>query len=163
MKENKTRTLSSKHDDSPKLGKSRTQLLTTRLENLSIRLYIWGKCRQEYALALRPKAHASASWSSRGECGLHGTSVHHTPRCHKDKGAKNMDGPTLTTAERNRRDEMITALLGLGPAFLEPVWDDVPTDEDKGRTMSDSESNSEAEEGDLLALEGTSGDADMDE
>ncbi|KAH0715230.1 hypothetical protein KY284_008135 [Solanum tuberosum] len=30
---------------------------------------------------------ARASWSSKGECGLHGASVHHTPRCHKDKGA----------------------------------------------------------------------------
>uniref|UniRef100_M1DIP7 Putative plant transposon protein domain-containing protein n=1 Tax=Solanum tuberosum TaxID=4113 RepID=M1DIP7_SOLTU len=60
-------------------------------------------------------------------------------------------------------NEHAEALLGLGPTFLEPVWDDVPTDEDKRRTMSDSESDSDADEGDLLALEGTGGDADMDE
>ncbi|KAH0761031.1 hypothetical protein KY290_017104 [Solanum tuberosum] len=118
----------------------------------------------------------------------------------KTKGPENMHGPTLTTAERNRRDEMIMAcmfglemlrhrngcrastqeqldevatkyplneqaeaLLGLGRAFIEPVWDDVPTDEDKRRTMSDSESDSEADEGDLLAIEGTGGNANMDE
>ncbi|KAG5577037.1 hypothetical protein H5410_057171 [Solanum commersonii] len=98
----------------------------------------------------------------------------------KTKGLENMHGPTVTTTERNKRDDMITtcmfglemlhhrngcraltqeqldeiatkyplnehtdALLGLGPAFLEPVWDDVPTDEDKRRTMSDSESDSD--------------------
>ncbi|KAH0715229.1 hypothetical protein KY284_008134 [Solanum tuberosum] len=55
------------------------------------------------------------------------------------------------------------ALLGLGRAFIEPVWDDVPTDEDKRRTMSDSESDSEAEEGDLLAFQGIGGDADINE
>ncbi|KAH0712429.1 hypothetical protein KY289_008388 [Solanum tuberosum] len=118
----------------------------------------------------------------------------------KTKGPENMHGPTLTTAERNRRDEMIMArmfglemlrhrngcrastqeqldevatkyplneqaeaLLGLGRAFIEPVWDDVPTDEDKRRTMSDSESDSEADEVDLLAIEGTGGNANMDE
>uniref|UniRef100_M1DQL3 Putative plant transposon protein domain-containing protein n=1 Tax=Solanum tuberosum TaxID=4113 RepID=M1DQL3_SOLTU len=118
----------------------------------------------------------------------------------KTKRPENMHGPTLTTAERNRRDEMIMALmfgmemlrhrngcrastqeqldevatkyplneqaeelLGLGRAFIEPVWDDVPTDEDKRRTMSDSESDSKEEEGDLLAIEGTGGDVDMDE
>jgi len=118
----------------------------------------------------------------------------------KTKGPENMHGPTLTTAERNRRDEMIMArmfglemlrhrngcrastqeqldevatkyplneqaeaLLGLGRAFIEPVWDDVPTDEDKRRTVSDSESDSEADEGDLLAIEGTGGNANMDE
>ncbi|KAG5619740.1 hypothetical protein H5410_004958 [Solanum commersonii] len=118
----------------------------------------------------------------------------------KKKGPENMHGPTLTTAERNRRDDMITTrmfrlemlrhrngyqassqeqldeiamkyplneyaevLLGLELAFLEPVFDDVPTDEDKRRTMSDSEFDSDEEEGDLLALEGTNGDANMDE
>ncbi|KAG5610947.1 hypothetical protein H5410_022228 [Solanum commersonii] len=45
----------------------------------------------------------------------------------------------------------------------EAVWDDVPTDEDKRRTMSDSEFDSDAEKGDILALEGTDDDADMDE
>ncbi|KAH0768967.1 hypothetical protein KY290_012948 [Solanum tuberosum] len=60
-------------------------------------------------------------------------------------------------------NEHAEALLGLGPAFLEPVWDDVPTDEDKRRTVLDSEFDSDAEEGDLLALEGTNGDANMDE
>jgi len=69
----------------------------------------------------------------------------------KTKGPENMHGPTLTTAERNMRDDLIIArmfglemlrhkngchasteaLLGLGPAFLEPIWDDVRTDEDK--------------------------------
>ncbi|KAG5576787.1 hypothetical protein H5410_056921 [Solanum commersonii] len=75
----------------------------------------------------------------------------------KTKGPENIHGPTLTTTERNRRDDMITAymfglemlrsagrncnevplnelaeaLLGLELVFLEPVWDDVPTDEDK--------------------------------
>ncbi|KAG5632702.1 hypothetical protein H5410_004419 [Solanum commersonii] len=52
---------------------------------------------------------------------------------------------------------------GSAPTFLDPVWDDVPTDENKRRAMSDSESDSKEEEGDLLALEGTGGDADMDE
>ncbi|KAK4724170.1 hypothetical protein R3W88_026949 [Solanum pinnatisectum] len=91
----------------------------------------------------------------------------------KTKGPKNFHGPTLTTTECSRRDDLITthmfglemlfhrngcrvstqeqldeiarmyplnehddALLGLGPAFLEPIWVDVPTDEDKRRTMS---------------------------
>ncbi|KAH0758158.1 hypothetical protein KY290_021651 [Solanum tuberosum] len=86
----------------------------------------------------------------------------------KTKGPENMHGPTLTTVERNMRDDLITArmfgleilchkngchasteeqldeiafryplnehaeaLLGLGPAFMEPIWDDVRTDEDK--------------------------------
>ncbi|KAH0693290.1 hypothetical protein KY285_020387 [Solanum tuberosum] len=77
------------------------------------------------------------------------------------KGLENMHRPTLTTLEGNKRDDVITeqldeiatryplnehadALLGLGPAFLEPVWDDIPTDEDKRRTMSNSESDSDA-------------------
>ncbi|KAG5592144.1 hypothetical protein H5410_042658 [Solanum commersonii] len=60
-------------------------------------------------------------------------------------------------------NEQTEALLGLGRAFIKPVWDDVPTNEDKRQTMSDSESDSEAEEDDLLALEGTNGDVDMDE
>ncbi|WMV54972.1 hypothetical protein MTR67_048357 [Solanum verrucosum] len=65
------------------------------------------------------------------------------------------------------KDRLTSALVltlpeGLGPAFLEPVWDDVPTDEDKQRTMSDSESDSDVEEGDLWALEGTDGDDGMD-
>jgi len=118
----------------------------------------------------------------------------------KTKGTEYLHRPTLTTAECNKRDDLITthmfgqemlchrnghrastqeqldeiatryplnehdeALLGLGPAFLEPVWDDIPTDEDKRRTMSDNESNSDAEDGDLLGLEGTIDDADMDE
>uniref|UniRef100_M1DA43 Uncharacterized protein n=1 Tax=Solanum tuberosum TaxID=4113 RepID=M1DA43_SOLTU len=75
-------------------------------------------------------------------------------------------GITLNSGVRDgsasRRDH-VEALLGLGPAFLELIWDDVPTDEDKRRTMSDNESDSEAAEGDLLALEGTGGDANMDE
>ncbi|KAG5605047.1 hypothetical protein H5410_026539 [Solanum commersonii] len=49
-------------------------------------------------------------------------------------------------------NEHAEALLGLGPAFLEPVWDDVLTDEDKWQTMSDSESDFEADEDDLLDL-----------
>ncbi|KAG5581074.1 hypothetical protein H5410_051701 [Solanum commersonii] len=53
--------------------------------------------------------------------------------------------------------EHVEALLGLKPAFLEPVWDDVPIDEDKRRTMSDSEFDSDVEESDHLALEGTGG------
>ncbi|KAG5611385.1 hypothetical protein H5410_022666, partial [Solanum commersonii] len=116
-----------------------------------------------------------ASGSPREECGLHGTFVHHALDVTKAKGSENMHGPTLTTAERNRRDDMITApmfglemlrhknrcqasseeqldettlkyplnehaeaLLGLGPAFLQHVWDDVPIDEDKrGRKIED--------------------------
>ncbi|KAG5620255.1 hypothetical protein H5410_005473 [Solanum commersonii] len=60
-------------------------------------------------------------------------------------------------------NEHAEALLGLGLTFIKPIWDDVLTDEHKRRTMLDSESNSEAELGDLLALEGTNGDADIDE
>ncbi|KAG5595757.1 hypothetical protein H5410_036989 [Solanum commersonii] len=89
---------------------------------------------------------SKASWSSRGKCGLHGTSIHHTPRSHKDKGAGEHAWTRPHYSKRNRRDEMIMldeiqtkyplnenveVLLGLGPTFLEPVWDDVPTDEDK--------------------------------
>lgn len=59
-------------------------------------------------------------------------------------------------------NEHAKSMLGLGPEFLESVWDDVPTNEDKRRTTSDSESDSDFEEGDLLALEDTGGDADMD-
>lgn len=43
------------------------------------------------------------------------------------------------------------------------MWNDVATDEDNRRTASDSEFNSDAEEGELLALEGTDDDTDMDE
>ncbi|KAG5606674.1 hypothetical protein H5410_028166 [Solanum commersonii] len=72
----------------------------------------------------------------------------------KTKRPKNMHGPTLNTSERNSRDDLITMQL---------VWDDAPTDEDKRRTMSDSEFDPDANEGDLLALEGTDSDVDMDE
>ncbi|KAG5620326.1 hypothetical protein H5410_005544 [Solanum commersonii] len=64
-------------------------------------------------------------------------------------------------ASRYPLNEHAEALLGLEPSFVEAVWDDVPIDEDKRRTMSDSESDSDAEEGDLLALEGTNDDVDM--
>ncbi|KAG5611464.1 hypothetical protein H5410_022745 [Solanum commersonii] len=94
--------------------------------------------------------------------------VHRGRRYHKDKGAGEYAWTHLTTAERNRRDDLITermfglemlrhkngchasteeqldeiayryplnehaeSLLGLEPAFLEPIWDDVRTDEDK--------------------------------
>lgn len=50
-------------------------------------------------------------------------------------------------------DEHVEALLGLGLEFMEPVWNDILTDEDKMRTMSNSESDSDTEEGDLLAFE----------
>uniref|UniRef100_M1DGC2 Uncharacterized protein n=1 Tax=Solanum tuberosum TaxID=4113 RepID=M1DGC2_SOLTU len=46
---------------------------------------------------------------------------------------------------------------------LEPVWDDVPTDEDKRRIMSNNESDYADEEGELYALEGTECDDGMDE
>ncbi|KAG5577145.1 hypothetical protein H5410_057279 [Solanum commersonii] len=49
--------------------------------------------------------------SSRGERGLHVTFVHHAPRCDKDKGPENMYGLILTTAEGNRKDDMITARM----------------------------------------------------
>ncbi|KAH0714807.1 hypothetical protein KY284_007712 [Solanum tuberosum] len=92
----------------------------------------------------------------------------------KTKGPENMHGPTLTTAECNVRDEMIMARMfglemlrhrnGCRASTQEQLdEDDVPTNEDKRRTMSDSESDSEVDEGDLLAIEGTGGDADMDE
>ncbi|KAG5570514.1 hypothetical protein H5410_060280 [Solanum commersonii] len=55
-------------------------------------------------------------------------------------------------ATRYPLNEQANALLGLGPVFFEPVWDDVPTDEDKRRTTSDSESDSDAEESDLWLL-----------
>ncbi|KAH0695893.1 hypothetical protein KY289_013375 [Solanum tuberosum] len=118
----------------------------------------------------------------------------------KTKGPKNAHGATLTTTERNKRDDLIMAhmyglemlrhkngcqafaeeqlsdieqryplnehakvVLGLGPEILEPIWDDVPTDKDKMRTMSDIESNFEKEEAELLALAGIIGDDGMDE
>lgn len=37
------------------------------------------------------------------------------------------------------------ALLGIGPMFVEPFGNDVPTNEDKLRTSSDVDSNSEDE------------------
>ncbi|KAG5605227.1 hypothetical protein H5410_026719 [Solanum commersonii] len=52
-------------------------------------------------------------------------------------------------------NEHAKAMLGLVPEFLEPVWEDVSTDVDKRRTMSDSESDSGKEEGEPLAIEGT--------
>ena len=51
----------------------------------------------------------------------------------------------------------------LRPTNLEQVWDDVPTDEDKRRTISDNEFDSDVEEGDLLTFEGINGEASMDE
>ncbi|KAG5605289.1 hypothetical protein H5410_026781 [Solanum commersonii] len=85
----------------------------------------------------------------------------------KTKGPENMHGPTLTTTKRNMRDDMITMLM-FGLEMLRHrngcrASNDVPTDKDKWRTMFYSESDSDADEGDLLALEGIGGDADMDE
>lgn len=59
-------------------------------------------------------------------------------------------------------NEHANAMLGLGPEYFEPVWDDIPTDENKRWISSDSESNSADEKGDLLALEDTGGDAGID-
>jgi len=89
----------------------------------------------------------------------------------RTKGPDTEFGPTLTTAERHRRDELIMArmyglemlrhqngwqastdeqlgdierryplnahvkaLLGIGPAFHEPVDDDIPTDKERLHT-----------------------------
>jgi hypothetical protein len=109
-------------------------------------------------------------------------------------------GPVLTTQERAKRDDMITArmfglemlrhrtggrpstdeelreverryplnehamaVLGLGPDFYEPTYDDVPTDEDKRRTGSDVESDLEATYFDPLSVEDPNAAGDMDE
>lgn len=58
-------------------------------------------------------------------------------------------------------NEHVMTMLGLGHAYFETVWDDVPTDEDKIRSMSDSESHSAVDERELIALEETKDDADM--
>lgn len=59
-------------------------------------------------------------------------------------------------------NEHAKEMLGLGPKLLEPVLDDIPTYEDRRRTTSDSLSNSDVEDGDFLALQDVSGDADID-
>uniref|UniRef100_M1DBX8 Uncharacterized protein n=1 Tax=Solanum tuberosum TaxID=4113 RepID=M1DBX8_SOLTU len=100
----------------------------------------------------------------------------------RTKGHDTEFGPTLTTVERHRRNELIMvsmyglemlrhqncchastdmqlgevamcyplndhakALLGICPAFCEPVDNDIPTDEEHARTSSDVDSNSEEE------------------
>uniref|UniRef100_M1DFJ3 Uncharacterized protein n=1 Tax=Solanum tuberosum TaxID=4113 RepID=M1DFJ3_SOLTU len=72
-------------------------------------------------------------------------------------------GVELSDIERRYPlNEHAKAMLGLVPEFLEPVWDDVPTNVDKRRTMSDSESDFD-EEGEPLAIEGTAVDDGIDE
>ncbi|KAG5580476.1 hypothetical protein H5410_051103 [Solanum commersonii] len=56
-------------------------------------------------------------------------------------------------ASRYPLNEHVEALLGLWPTFLEPVWDDVPTDEGKRQTMSDNEFECDAEEGQKIEAE----------
>lgn len=58
-------------------------------------------------------------------------------------------------------NEYAMVILGLRPEFLDLVWDDVTKNEDKRRTASDSQYDFDVEEGDLLSLENSSGDADM--
>uniref|UniRef100_M1D859 Putative plant transposon protein domain-containing protein n=1 Tax=Solanum tuberosum TaxID=4113 RepID=M1D859_SOLTU len=102
----------------------------------------------------------------------------------RTKGPDTEFGPTFTTAERYRRDELIIArmyglemlrhqngclastdmqlgdverfyplnahakaLLGIGPEFREPVDNDIPTDEERLRTNSDIEFDSDEEVG----------------
>uniref|UniRef100_M1DMD4 Uncharacterized protein n=1 Tax=Solanum tuberosum TaxID=4113 RepID=M1DMD4_SOLTU len=73
----------------------------------------------------------------------HGNWVYHQsyPYAHMNREAQEQLDEIATRYPLN---EHADALLGLGPAFLEPVWDDIPTDEDKRRTMSNSESDSDA-------------------
>ncbi|KAG5586874.1 hypothetical protein H5410_047308 [Solanum commersonii] len=80
----------------------------------------------------------------------------------KTKGPKNVHEPTLTTTECNKRDDLITAHMS-GLEMLRHINDDAPIDKDKRRTMSDSESDSANEKGELYALEGTGYDDGMDE
>lgn len=47
-------------------------------------------------------------------------------------------------------NEHVEVILGMGPQLTEPVWDDIPTNYDKKRITSDRESDSDAEEGNLL-------------
>lgn len=112
------------------------------------------------------------------------------------KGPDTELGPTLITAERHIRIEVIMArmyglkmlrhktrgqpsncseldavicqypynvhanvLLGIGPMFADPFWDDVPTDEDNLQTGSNVESNSEDE----IELLHTGADNDMED
>ncbi|KAG5610810.1 hypothetical protein H5410_022091 [Solanum commersonii] len=59
----------------------------------------------------------------------------------RTKGPNTEFGPTLTTAEHHRRDELIMARI-IGPTFCELVDDGISTDEERLRTSSDIESDS---------------------
>ena len=47
-------------------------------------------------------------WRPKGDHGLHGAPLHTPLDVTKTKGPKTVHGLTLTIAERNRRDDMIT-------------------------------------------------------
>ncbi|KAG5619932.1 hypothetical protein H5410_005150 [Solanum commersonii] len=83
--------------------------------------------------------------------------------CHKNGCRVSTEEQLSDIEQRYPLNEHAKAVLGLGPEFLEPIWDDVPTDEDKMRTISVIESDFEEEEAELLALAGIRGDDGMDE